>query len=164
MQAKVLEYKNTLETLKSDNESLLNQVKDFVLTELSVREALEKAENEKNHISDVLSTETKKTQLLESKVVSLTNHLMSENKKVQLLESKVVSLMNNLTSQEYFVISKIASELVLNTEMERIKENFKVMVFSALFLNFFFRLPYMIQISDLLNLDVISIQTISVLL
>lgn len=138
MQAKVLEYKNTLETLKSDNESLLNQVKDFVLTELSVREALEKAENEKNHISDVLSTETKKTQLLESKVVSLTNNLMSENKKVQLLESKVVSLMNNLTSQEYFVISKIASELVLNTEMERIKENFKVMVFSALFLNYFF--------------------------
>lgn len=146
MQAKILEYKNTLETLKSDNECLLNQVKDFVLNELSVREALEKAENEKNRTSDVLSTETKKTQLLESKVVSLTNNLMNETKKTQLLESKVVSLMNNLTSQEYFVISKIASELVINTEMERMKENFEVMVFSCLFLNYFLKLHYMIQI------------------
>lgn len=148
MQAKILEYKNTLETLKSDNECLLNQVKDFVLNELSVREALEKAENEKNLTSDVLSTETKKTQLLESKVVSLTNNLMNETKKTQLLESKVVSLMNNLTSQEYFVISKIASELVLNTEMERMKENFEVMVFSCLFLNYFLKLRYMIQIKN----------------
>lgn len=137
MQAKFLEYKNTLETLKSDNESLLNQVKDFVLNELSIRESLEKAENEKDHISEVLSTETKKTQLLESKVVSLTNNLLDETKKTQLLESKVVSLTNNLTSQEYFIISKIASELVLNTKMERIKEIFKVMVFSCLFLNYF---------------------------
>lgn len=140
LQARFLEYKNTLETLKSDNENLLNQVKDFVLNELSVRESLEKAENEKDHISDVLSTETKKTQLLESKVVSLTNSLLDETKKTQLLESKVVSLMNNLRSQEYFVISKIASELVLNTEMERIKEIFKVMgifVFiSELFLDY----------------------------